>query len=238
MVKLKLGELKVDKRVWIRKKLSRDQIRCLVNDLSNGATFPPLRVDRATKIIVDGNHRYAAYRIFYGRGWTEKEVEVELLDLPPFEENPAAWKEAALRDNQHDAERLRWGDRKRAAADLLDAGLDPESELAQKIARLLYFTPNSWREFWTTFFAAQGKPVPGGAAVGSRGQDAVKWENPAGDIGPEIANLSGPRDKLLRRARLLLESLAEVGPGGITKAEAEVLRQVLNAIRAVLEQAA
>ena len=84
MKKVKLGELVINRKVWVRERTSLDHIRCLVNDLINGAKFPPLKVDRETGIIVGGVHRYEAYKLFYGNGWEDREIEIDFLDLPPL----------------------------------------------------------------------------------------------------------------------------------------------------------
>lgn len=147
MEKVRLGELVVDRRVWVRENISLDHVRCLVNDLVNGAEFPPLKVDRSTKIIIGGNHRYHAYKKFYGEGWEEREVDVELKDLPPFEEDPAAWYAEALEDNRHLVERLRYSDRNKVASNLLAALGDPDSPQAKEFAEILHFTPQGWKEF-------------------------------------------------------------------------------------------
>ena len=146
-MKMKLGEMVVNRKVWVRERTSLDHIRCLVNDLINGAKFPPLKVDRETGIIVGGVHRYEAYKLFYGNGWEDREVEIEPLGLPPFEDDPTAWYAAALEDNEHLVERLGYSDRNRTAANILKAISDPESSEVLELSRLLKFTPDGWREY-------------------------------------------------------------------------------------------
>lgn len=232
-----LGELNVDRRVWVRQKLSLDQVRCLVNDLVNGAKLPPLLVERSTKTIVGGNHRYVAYKQFFGEGWERQEVEVEWVDLPPFEEDPVAWKTAAILDNLHTAERLGYGDRNKAAAEMIDAGLDPESEEAARIARLLHFTDDGWREFYRTYLEASTRPARQEA---ERRRVPVRrpFKASVNDVQPPDAKITTVRAQLLARAAALLDVLQKVSPGMITAREREVLEKVAAAIKRLLAEAA
>ncbi len=109
---VKLGSLVVDRRVWVREHLDVDLMRCMVNDLKNGAVFPALLVDKNTNIIIGGNNRYHAYIEFYGKETAmEMEVLVKWIDMPPYEGNQMYWKEIGVMDNSHKAARLKHGDR-------------------------------------------------------------------------------------------------------------------------------
>jgi len=218
MKKMKLGELVINRKVWVRERTSLDHIRCLVNDLINGAKFPPLKVDRETGIIVGGVHRYEAYKLFYGNGWEDREIEIDPLDLPPFEEDPVAWHAAALEDNEHLAERLGYGDRNKTAANILKALSDPESSEALELARLLKFTPEGWREYANIVFGPVTVPEPGKKAKAEQAATAEpkKYKKaPTNDIQagrPEMSPNVRVQSAARRLSALAEENLEYLSP--------------------------
>ncbi len=147
MAKVKMSSLAVDRKTWVRKRMSLDHVECLVRDIINGDKLPPLLVDKKTHIIVGGNHRFEGWKRFYGDTWPDKEVEVEWVNLPSFEDDPQAWWKVALDDNQHLSERLRWQDRQTTAINLIKTLDDPLSAEGQEFARLIKHTPETWKAF-------------------------------------------------------------------------------------------
>lgn len=242
MQTVKLGELQIDRRVWVRSRMNLDHVRCMVNDLANGHTFPPLKVDRQTKIVVSGNHRYLAYKHFYGDNWKDAEVEVEWVDLPPFEENPTAWYQEALKDNQHLVERLGYSDRNLVAVAILKQLQDPKSLQAQEIARLLHFTEQSWDEFSSLYLELFEKRME----FNSRDEtEPVKIESlmkhgrfkvTVNDIQPPDAKLDNttPRAQLIAKVNSLLRFLDEFPPTAVTLKEKVLLNRLVNRIQELL----
>lgn len=151
---VRLGDLKIDRRVWVRRSVPIDHVRCMVRDLQNGAVLPPLLVERATLTVIGGNSRYNAYRFYYGDNWKDARVTTRWIDLPPFTDDPVAWWRAALDDNGHLAERLQYTDRNGVAADIARSLPGPLSDEGRRIARLLHHTDESWAEFCKTYVKA------------------------------------------------------------------------------------
>lgn len=236
MKKMKLGELVINRKAWVRERTSLDHIRCLVNDLINGAKFPPLKVDRETGIIVGGVHRYEAYKLFYGNGWEDREIEIDFLDLPPFEEDPAAWYAAALEDNEHLAERLGYGDRNKTAANILKAVSDPESSEALELARLLKFTPEGWREYANIVFGPAAVPELSEKAEAEQAATAEpkKYKKaPTNDIQagrPEMSPNVRVQSAARRLSALAEENLEYLSPEtrGILQETAEKVLELLG----------
>ncbi|KKL28226.1 hypothetical protein LCGC14_2377240, partial [marine sediment metagenome] len=77
MESIELTELVLDWGLYPRTSLDTTNVRMIVQALEAGETMPPLIVDRTTKKIVDGFHRYHAYlTVLPDNG----EVEVEFRD--------------------------------------------------------------------------------------------------------------------------------------------------------------
>lgn len=227
MPKMKLGELVFERKVWVRKSISNDQVRCLMGDLANGAKFPPLKVDRDTKIIVGGNHRYLAYRTFYGEGWEKRAVDVELLDLPPFDENPQAWFMAALEDNYHLAERLGYSDRDGVLTALVKMHNDPrgwaDTPEAQRIRELMHKTPQGFLEFIDLFLGTNAPtlpPMPAKAAGKADEKQAAPAicpvaiphaKNPTNDLQPQDTQRTGSYNSQIMSCAARLTAILEDG---------------------------
>jgi len=224
-VRIKLGELRPLPREWGRRKISLDHVRCLQNDLVNGAAFPPLLVDRNTRIIVGGNHRFLAYQKFYGDKWEEQEVEVSLMDLPPYEQNPLAWKKAILFDNFHLVERIRHEDRNKLAMDVLRLVGNPEA--AQDVAEKLHFTREGWLEFARTYFEQAQKAEAG------RPFKSVREDNVPGDV--SAMDRAGKRARVLSKAGALLHELRSYAPAGLVPKEREIFRELVELLTSLLE---
>ncbi len=247
MAKVKLGELQVDRRVWAREKLNLDQIRCMVNDLVNGDELPPLVVEQNTKTVVGGNHRYKAYERFYGGGWEQREVEVAWIDLPPFEEDPEAWKIAAMKDNEHYAERLKTGDRNRLAVEFMKAGLDTQTE--EMVMKLLHYTPETWNEFKRTYMENVNKTIKKKILDGTNNVAIANdkkvtqtmqaigapFKAVRDDIQPHDAKISTIRSRLQARVNALLGVLDEVTPGMITSTERDMLGDLMLRVEVLLQ---
>jgi len=148
---VKLGELKYDARVSPRQKFTLDHVRCIQTDLLNGEItpekLPPLLVERKSKVILDGTHRYLALKKYYGEGWKDREVQVEYVDLPPFEEEPVAWRMAALRANAWRVLRLTGPEREGLARTLVIEAKDPNRPELEEARRMLAFTKEAWQGF-------------------------------------------------------------------------------------------
>lgn len=251
MDKIRLGELVVDRKTWVRDNFSLDHARCLTNDLVNGAKFPPLKIDKKTKIVVGGNHRYYAYKTYFGEGWEEREIDVEFLDLPPFDEDPIAWFAVALEDNHHLAERLRYNDRNRTARNLLTALGDPDSPQAKEFAGKLHFTPQGWKEFAGLILdsfqqpkvetveerpeqsrddkktvAAQNKPV-------SRKQRPAK--NTTNDIYPSDVKSCGVNAQIMSKASGLIAILKDLDPDYLSDRSRELLEELVELVGDILK---
>jgi len=189
--KVKLGALMIDRRIWVRERLDLDHVRCLVNDLVNGKKFPPLKVDRQTKIVVGGNHRYAAYKQFYGNGWENQEIEVIFLDLPSYEKDPDAWHRVALLDNNHLALKLGYADRNLIAGKFLQIHGKAKFHGHDEIANLLHFTPQGWNEFANIYL--QSLSVGAETKTKKTQETIQEQEEKAGEGGLTIN--SGPENK-------------------------------------------
>lgn len=74
---VKLSLLLMDYNVYPRHKISQYHVNELVDALEAGAKFPPVVYDINTHIIVDGFHRVAAFKHFFG---VDCEIEAEALD--------------------------------------------------------------------------------------------------------------------------------------------------------------
>jgi hypothetical protein len=237
MEKVKLGDLQIDRNIWVRKSISLDQVRCLVNDLYNGDELPPLKVDKETKVIVGGNHRYTAYKQYYGDGWEGKTVDVEWLNLPPHDTDPSKWLRAAMDDNQHLAERLSYSDRNKSALNICKMLEDPESVEAKEMARLLHFTPQSWSEtvIWykTQTTLLEKKEVNSGDIYKSK-----KVKTPVNDVNPTSApkNDSTPVARAMAKVAGLLDALDGLSPVSITPNLHSKLKQLVGVIEMLLEE--
>ena len=256
MDKVNLGELQINRGTWVRGKVSLDHVRCLVNDLVNGSTFPPLIVDKATKTVVGGNHRYMAYKQYHGNNWEAADVSVEWISLPPFDTDPVAWYAAALDDNRHLTERLGYSDRNLTAAAVLKSlgsGDDPQ---AKEISRLLHYTSQGWQEFSALYLQslvaklAQEKPVSEEPAEGTQ-EDRVVTRAPGGgatrktkhtinDIQPSDAKMDAatPRAQLIAKSNGLIHLLSTFPPGAITPKEQATLDRLVLVIQELLAKVA
>jgi len=255
--KIKLGELQVLPKEWGRRKISIDHVRCLENDLANGAKFPPLKVERKTKYIIGGTHRYKAYINFYGEGWENQEVDVIFIDLPPYDDDPVAWKVAIIDDNNHLAERMYYSDRNMLAADILRELRDPEHPLALEIAKKLHHTENSWLMFATQYLEKlqkeeeekQIKAVTDKTHAENTARDTVQKQKAISgnktfkavhdDITPgEISALSsaGTRARVLSKANALLNELVDYSPSSLVPKEKEVFGKLINELKRLLSE--
>lgn len=243
MEKIRLGELVVDRKTWVRDNFSLDHVRCLANDLVNGAKFPPLKVDRSTKIIIGGNHRYHAYKKFYGEGWEEREVDVEFKDLPPFEEDPAAWYAEALEDNHHLVERLRYSDRNKVARNLLSALGDSDSPQAKEFAEKLHFTPQGWKEFAGLVldsFQQQEIMIKEQSTQPKRGKDNIPHKqkpakNTINDIYPSDVKNCGVNARIMSKTNGLIDTLRYLDPDYLSDRSRELLEELSVLIGDILK---
>jgi len=208
--KARLGSLVVERNIWVRSHLDTDHIRCLVNDLANGAKFPPLVVDKNTNIIVGGYHRYYAYKEFYGeKNYADEKVDVRWVDMPPIEDNLAAWKEAALEDNEHYVARLKYSDRNRV---LKDAAEKIGNEYAIKLGvKYLHFTEGGATEtlklILDTWKSAQ--EAQGGAQKEARKEAQKEMQEKA----PEETKQMMPEQTLPKMAKINYETGKDINPG-------------------------
>lgn len=72
-----ISELLEDAEVYPRTHVDSQHVSALYNALESGAKLPPIIVDRRSKAIVDGWHRYRAIKRKYGVTAT---IEVEMRD--------------------------------------------------------------------------------------------------------------------------------------------------------------
>ncbi len=61
-----IGDLRFDESVYPRSGINFTHVQDLVNASLAGCAFPPIIIDRASKRVVDGVHRYTAYKKLYG----------------------------------------------------------------------------------------------------------------------------------------------------------------------------
>ena len=243
MPKAKMGSLVIDRKVWVRKRLSLDHIECMVRDAMNGDKLPPLKVDKNTRIVVGGNHRYEALKKIYGGKWTEQMVEVEWLDLPPFEDDPTAWWKVALEDNQHDVERLKWQDRQAAGVNLVKALEDPLSEEGKEMARMIKHTPETWKAFYENYIGniktmaeTTEQTKEQSITKEDKKNDNFPQERPARSKGIDTPTLPGdvrPRSvnaSIMHHAASLMRLLEEVEPDDISPKSRSMLQELAGLI--------
>lgn len=180
----KLGELQVDRSVWVRDHIDTDFVNCLINALYNGAKFPPFKADRVTKKIIGGNHRFEAMRKYYGDGWELHEAKVIPKDMPPFESNPEAWYIEALKDNQgNNSLRLSKLDREFTGKKLINILRDSKSPEMKEVSRLLCMTVPQAFEFVRriTRNEVPVHSVPSDHSVGVKSKPIASNQNDATD---------------------------------------------------------
>lgn len=242
-MKIKLGELQVMPKSWCRRSISIDHVRCRINDLVNGAMFPPLLVERTTKIIVGGNHRYKAYIDFYGENWRDIEVDVDYIDLPPYNENPVAWVAAVSKDNNHLAERMGYSDRNKMVANVLDYVKDPQNPEVLELAKNLHFTESSFMQFADTYLGQLEEKEMSANRVKlarkSKSSPPVKFKAAHNDVTPgEIRAMetAGTRARVLSKTNSLLAELEGYSPAGLVPRETELFGRLVNELERLLAQ--
>lgn len=244
---VKLGDLALDKRIWPRGEIKLHWVSALLADLVSGRVKPPavgrkgamdpLLVDRGTRVIVDGNHRYMALKQFYGEGWREREVVVQWIDLPPFEQDPLAWREVVLRTNRHRGLPLDGREREAQARLILRELDNPYSERAKRLAALLHYTDQGWAEFVQTYLhAVKATPPP----LKPRPVEQKGAQQPVlpGDVQKALRQGATTRARLQAAAEALLAALEETAPASLTERDRVLLRRVLAAVRKLVEEAA
>ncbi len=243
MEKVILGDLIVMRETWVREAINLDHVRQLINSLVLGKKLPPLLVERNTKIIVGGSHRFVAYKQFFGDGWENREVEVKNIDLPPYQDDPVAWMIAGLKDNPHNALRLDYRDRHRVAARILDVLKDPEAEAAKEVARLLTFTPATWNDFSQTYLAqiaTFSTPAAPGRAQESNKPARQALPRPDKDTSPADVterNLMSPRAELQSKGEAVIRLIARL-EGALTDQDRKLLARLAKAINNILQVSA
>jgi hypothetical protein len=246
-MKIKLGELQIMPKEWGRRSISIDHVRCLENDLVNGDTFPAMKVERTTKMIIGGNHRYKAYINFYGDGWRNKEVDIEFIDLPDCQNDPVAWRDAMIKDNPHNTERLNYSDRNKICADVLDYTRDPEDPKVLEIARKLHFTDASFVQFATTYLEqVKKKQMESGQTESEKKPKQYKpkttFKAAHDDITPgEIRAMetAGTRARVLSKTNALLAELRGYAPGsGLVPREKELFSHLVVELQRLLTEIA
>jgi len=235
MPKAKLGNLVINRDVWVRERISTWFKRDLMSALTRGETLPPLTVDSNTMTVVGGNHRYAAYKEFFGEGWESAEVEVRYVDLPPFEDDPLAWYWESLKDNPQNALPLNPMDRELTAKKVLDATNDPEDPTVLQIAKLLQFTEQGWLEFAKIYFEANRKVMDSGDANALPTITRAKR-----DQGPQYVTdraLMSPHALLHKNAQSLMRVLGQLR-GMLTDEDRLILEKLLGVIAKAMEKTA
>ena len=245
MKKVKMGSLVIDRRVWVRKRLSLDHIECMVRGTMNGDKLPPLKVDKNTRIVVGGNHRYEALKKIYGDKWAEQMVEVEWVELPPFEDDPTAWWKVALEDNQHDVERLKWQDRQAAGVNLVKSLEDPLSQEGKEMARLIKHTPETWKAFYENYIGniktmeqpvtredkkSDSLPQTQERPARSKGIDTPTLPS---DVRPRSANAS-----IMHHTASLLRILDDVEPDDLSNKSRDMLKELAGLIASITKEKA
>ena len=76
MAKMKLGEIKEKQKIMARK-LNVQHARDFLESMESGATFPPLLVERESKVLLGGYHRIWAYKKYLD---ADASVSVEFKD--------------------------------------------------------------------------------------------------------------------------------------------------------------
>lgn len=126
------NRLQWDETLYPRAKVSYSHVGDLVEAILAGAILPPIVADRQTCVIVDGVHRWMAYRQLRS---TSGRVDVEWQDYP----TRAALFEDAVRRNAGHGRRLGPSDRRRAVARAAALAMDPAqlaSALGLRVDRL------------------------------------------------------------------------------------------------------
>lgn len=73
-MKIKLSEIVIDDKIYPRESPKQDLVDEYVEAMEGGAIFPPLVIHESTKMLLDGLHRYLAYK---KRNIAEIEVEID-----------------------------------------------------------------------------------------------------------------------------------------------------------------
>jgi len=88
-------DLVFDKGLYPRNSPNFAHIGTLINALQSGQGLPPIIVEKVTRRIIDGVHRWNAYRKLYGEGY---DAPVEVRTYPDDNE---AWEDAVRLNAEH-----------------------------------------------------------------------------------------------------------------------------------------
>jgi hypothetical protein len=77
---MRLGDLVIDMSFYPRAGINWTHVEDLKNALLSGTTVPPLIIERSSKRIVDGIHRYNAYDKLYGEEFDARVEERDYRD--------------------------------------------------------------------------------------------------------------------------------------------------------------
>lgn len=107
---VRLGSLEVRRDLNHRKHVNQDRIDQYARMLDNGENPPPVQVDYATNIVVDGNHRFFAAKMFHqarSPKWQDCLIEVQWVsDAPDPYEDPVHYLLMTAIKNRHNGEPL------------------------------------------------------------------------------------------------------------------------------------
>lgn len=128
--KVYLGQIKTDEQLYPRQSVRSDNVERLVDVLKIGQEFhDPIVVEKNTGQLLDGLHRFSAYKLHYGSEWPEKEVETVIVELPQ-DEFPIGWLMYAAKLNNDHGLPLTQAERRRNLVRLKKEGVSEETILA------------------------------------------------------------------------------------------------------------
>jgi len=137
-MKIKATELVWDTTIYPREDVSSVQISSMVDSLRLGETLPPIIADEKTKAIIDGVHRWHAYRRFAGDDCL---IECTLQQF----ETSADMFIAAMRTNSAHGLNMTPFEKKKCVLRALELNISREV-----ITEALRISPETWDRFKAT----------------------------------------------------------------------------------------
>ncbi len=158
-----LSQLEEDRNLNPRRHLDHGAIQEYIRRLANGETPPPMLVHRASGVIIDGAHRYHAWKEFAGERWMEQRVPVIFVDdAPDPRAAPELFRLYAYQINRNHGVRIQRTDKPKIIQELL---IKHGRETVEQYRTLLGETEESLEELVAALsplvFAAEAcKPRP------------------------------------------------------------------------------
>lgn len=243
-----------------RQHRNNERIKEYVRMLEMGTNPPPIKVHRATNILVNGLHRfYAAKQHAYdiGQKWQEYLIEVEWTDdMPNPDSDPLLFAVSSAAENRYNGEPLDRTDVLRLVGDVLKKY---GKEKARECALAMNETNKSFEEYYrqvcpspppTPITTRQVGETPEGEpqfATGEWKEDPIpsldKLLAPVIRRHPDerqLGDLRSARPPILKACQMLKESLKElkrmVPVTSLTQREEDELEDVYRLITEVLDK--